>query len=182
MSPATPSAPLPIRHWPDPVLSQACAPVLAFDETLLALLDAMRATLLAAGGLGLAANQVGESVRVFIFDPRPAAETAHPSFIIECVNPVWTSGWPATVSVMEGCLSFPGTSEYVPRAAQGRLDFQDRTGAQHTLELTGLPAVCAQHEIDHCDGITFLSRVTPLKRRLMLRDLDKRAAAARARG
>ena len=64
---------------------------------------------------------------------------------------------------MEGCLSFPEQYDYVDRAAELTLEYQDENGASHRLEADGLFAICIQHEIDHIDGIVFISRMSRLK-------------------
>ncbi|HAN31650.1 MAG TPA: hypothetical protein DCQ06_08650 [Myxococcales bacterium] len=96
----------------------------------------------------------------------------------EVVNPeiIDKSG---EISFEEGCLSFPGVTVAVVRASHVVMRYQDRTGQSHEKDFDGIGAVCAQHELDHLDGLTFLDRVSPLKRRLTLRAYKKAQAQAR---
>lgn len=168
--------------FPHPVLKQRCAEVTAFDAQLHGLLDDMSDTMHKADGIGLAANQVGVAVRVFLMDVpinRPAskeerkaqAQTEAPATTgrTEVVNPKILAKR-GELRYEEGCLSFPGMSEWVNRAAEVDLEYQDRAGTVQTISATGLVAVCIQHELDHLDGITFFDRLSPLKRKIALRE------------
>ena len=88
---------------------------------------------------------------------------------IEVINPKIVS-LRGEMKYEEGCLSFPGMSEFVTRAAEVDLEYQDRTGAVQRLTAKGLVAVCIQHELDHLDGITFIDRLSPFKRKIALRE------------
>jgi peptide deformylase len=164
-----------IVKYPDPVLKERCSEVTAFDADLHQLLDDMAATMATADGIGLAANQVGVTQRVFVMDvpvdqrePQTAAEPVRTG-LLEVINPriIQAKG---EVKYEEGCLSFPNVHEWVTRAAEIDLVFQDRDGTQQRLTARGLLAICIQHELDHLEGITFLDRLSPLKRRIVLRD------------
>ena len=156
----------PIVTWPDPVLKQRCAEVVAFDADLHQLLGDMAETM-KDEGIGLAANQVGVTLRVFVMDV-PLGEGEHTG-VLEIINPriVKAKG---EIRYEEGCLSFPGVNETVKRAAEVDLAYQDRHGVAHEVHASGLVAICIQHELDHLDGIVFLDRLSPLKRRIALRD------------
>ena len=136
----------------DPVLTKKCRPVEKFDEKLAQLLDDMSDTLKKAGGVGLAAPQVGILRRVFIM----MLEEDGP--VIEAVNPeiVKTSG---KVRDTEGCLSVPNTWGMVTRPKTVVLRAYDRNGEQYELKLKDLGARCACHENDHLDGHLFLELV-----------------------
>ncbi len=199
----------PIVEFPHPVLKQRCQEVARFDGALWSLLDDMKETMADADGLGLAANQVAVSWRVFtMLVPVPHAngdgrdndsgkdndkdKDGAPPEVLELVNPV-VVGKRGEIRFEEGCLSFPGVHEQVLRAAEVDVTFQDRHGAAQRRSFGGVAAVCVQHELDHLDGVTFLERLSPLKRRLALRSYqraqlsrqleaeDDRRAAARAR-
>lgn len=167
-----------IVTFPNPILKQRCAAVEQFDETLATLLDDMRETMDHADGLGLAANQVAVSLRVFTMGlPSSEDEDAQIEYF-ELVNPeiIHKSG---EIRFEEGCLSFPGISEAVVRAEQIVMRYQNRSGETQETTFSGVGAVCAQHELDHLDGVTFLERLSPLKRRLALRAYKKAQAQAR---
>ncbi|MSP91340.1 MAG: peptide deformylase [Myxococcales bacterium] len=173
----------PIVTFPDPVLKQRCAPVTEFGPALHSLLDDLGHTMQAADGIGLAANQVGAAVRALVIDvplrddrqagPDGAVETTG---LIEVVNPRITA-MRGDMKYEEGCLSFPGVREYVTRASEIDLEFMDRMGRTCTVQAQGLVAVCIQHEMDHLEGITFLDRLSPLKRRVVMREYLRTQAA-----
>ena len=136
----------------DPVLAKKCRPVEKFDDKLAQLLDDMGETLKKAGGVGLAAPQVGILRRVFIMMLEEDGE------IIEAINPeiVKTSG---KVRETEGCLSVPNRWGIVTRPKSVVLRAFDRNGQEYELKLKDLGARCACHENDHLDGHLFLEKV-----------------------
>lgn len=136
----------------DPVLAKKCRPVEKFDEKLAQLLDDMADTLKKAGGVGLAAPQVGILRRVFIM------MIDEDETVIEAVNPeiVKTSG---QVRETEGCLSVPNRWGIVTRPKTVVLRAYNRNGEQYELKLKDLGARCACHENDHLDGHLFLEKV-----------------------
>ena len=151
-------APRDIRLVPDPVLRQACAPVVAFDEALAALARDMLDTMYAAPGRGLAAPQVGVALRLVVMDAGWKDGTPDPRVL---VNPVlaWLSE--ARAVGEEACLSIPGPPVMVERAREVGLRWQDLDGTPREGRLSGFEAVCAQHEIDHLDGILCTDRADP---------------------
>jgi peptide deformylase len=158
---------LPIVLWPDARLATATAPVAARDDALAELLSQMFETMYAAQGRGLAAPQVGVLSRVFVMDeswkqgvPKPRAY----------VNPVIVSRSGNLVESAEGCLSIPGLTVPVMRDDGVRVSWQDIEGIAREEDLTGFAAICAQHEIDHLDGIVTLDRVSADVREALLRD------------
>ncbi len=164
---------LEVVTFPHPVLKQKCAAVTRFDAELHQFLDDMAQTMQGADGIGLAANQVGVAQRVFLMDVptnRGSGEKdVKTTGRIEVINPKIVS-LRGEMKYEEGCLSFPGMSEFVTRAAEVDLEYQDRTGAVQRLTAKGLVAVCIQHELDHLDGITFIDRLSPFKRKIALRE------------
>lgn len=163
---------LPIRIFPDPVLREKAKPVDAITPELVKLIDDMAETMYAAPGVGLAANQVGVLQRVFIVD---CAAEDEPSELLVFVNPKITSR-EGEVVWKEGCLSFPGITESVERAERVRVQALDRDGKPFELEADGLLAVAIQHENEHLDGELMVDHLGPVKRRLVQRKLQKRAA------
>ncbi len=134
----------------DPILHKVCRPVEALDERLFTLLDDMKETLEKAGGVGLAAPQVGVLRRLFIMNTGDG--------LIECINPKILSR-SGTQECVEGCLSSPGDYGLIKRPEKVRLQAQNRTGKYFILTLEGLAAECADHECDHLDGVLFKSKV-----------------------
>jgi peptide deformylase len=153
---------LPILRWPDPRLSQPCAPAV-LDDDLRALAADMLETMYAAPGRGLAAPQVGRMVRMFVMDVTWKDGTLSPQVF---VNPEILALSGAQVTGPEGCLSIPGPVTEVSRAEVVQLRWTDLAGQQHESSLTGFAAICAQHEYDHLDGILTLDRLAPEARAL----------------
>ncbi|MFP4326389.1 MAG: peptide deformylase [Paracoccaceae bacterium] len=149
-------SPRPILAWPDARLAQPAAPVGRLDVE--ALVAEMFETMYAAPGIGLAAPQLGEMLRLFVMDCGWKSGEMTP---LACLDPeiVWHSEETATRE--EGCLSIPGVSVEVTRPARIRLRWRDLAGAVQERAFDGLEAACAQHEIDHLDGIVTLDRITP---------------------
>jgi peptide deformylase len=148
---------LPVVLWPDPRLSVPCIPAPVDDGTLTLARD-MLDTMYAALGRGLAAPQVGVLLRVFVMDATwKSAETTPEVFI----NPeiIWRSD--DTVIGPEGCLSIPGPITQIARATDIILRWTTPAGAIAAQKLTGFRAICAQHEIDHLNGILTLDHLAP---------------------
>jgi peptide deformylase len=162
-----------ILHYPDPRLRQKAMPVTQVTPELEKLIDDMAETMYAAPGVGLAATQIGEAHRIFIVD---IAAEDEPSNLMVFINPeiVTTDG---TQTGSEGCLSFPGVTEDVKRAANVSVRAMDRSGKAFELEADGLLAVAVQHELDHLDGVLMIDRVGMLKKRIIQRKMQKRAEA-----
>jgi peptide deformylase len=151
----------PIRVVGDPVLHTSTQPVVQFGDELHALVQDMFDTMAAAEGVGLAANQIGVDLRVFVYDCPDAQRRPHRGVVI---NPTLeTSERPETMpdpdDDWEGCLSVPGESFPTGRAAWARVTGADLEGAPVAVEGTGMLARCLQHETDHLDGILYLDRL-----------------------
>lgn len=143
-----------IRLWPDPVLAQKAAPLSA-DAGAAALAADMLDTMYAAQGRGLAAPQVGVLSRLFVMDATWKTGLKTPEIFL---NPeiLWQS--PETCPSTEGCLSIPGQEVTVTRSQAIILRWTTPDGVIAAQKLTGFRAICAQHEIDHLDGIVTLTR------------------------
>lgn len=150
---------LPILCYPDPRLHTVAKPVPQVDGTVQALVANMFETMYAANGIGLAATQVNVHQRVITIDV--SEERDQPLVLI---NPeiVWSS--PDTQVNDEGCLSVPGIYDGVARASSVRVTALNLDGQPHTVEASGLLAVCIQHEMDHLLGKVFVEYLSPLKR------------------
>ena len=151
-----------IRVLGDPALRAQCEEVREVDEEVRRLVDDLIETMDAADGIGLAAPQVGIPLRVFVYDVRdPEIE---PGVLI---NPrIVEAG--GTVRDTEGCLSIPGFNETVERYATVVVEGLDREGREIRIEAVDLLSRCLQHEYDHLDGVLFIDRLSPLKRRMLL--------------
>jgi peptide deformylase len=127
------------------------------------LIDDMIETMRAASGAGLAANQVGETVRVAVVEVRPDNRRypyKPPVPLTVVVNPVIDPLDDDVEQINEGCLSVPNLRGEVPRRMNIRVRYLDREGAEHDEVRRGLTAGTFQHELDHLDGVLFLDRVT----------------------
>jgi peptide deformylase len=164
-----------ILHYPDKRLRDPGKPVTDFGPDLQKLVDDMAETMYAAPGVGLAATQIGEAKRLFIIDV--ATGDDEPSDLRVFVNPeiVERNG---EVRWEEGCLSFPGVHEEIDRAERVKVRAQDRDGKPFELEADGLLAIAIQHENDHLDGKLMVDHLGLIKRRLVHRQMVKRAGEA----
>ena len=147
-----------VTYGSDPVLHSACAPVTEFDESLRRLLLDMFASMEAADGVGLAANQIGVDARVFVIDCPDADGADVVGFV---VNPTLTvldpvGDEPGEEVTEEGCLSVPGPYAELQRAFRARVDGVDAAGKPLSIEATGMAARCLQHEMDHLDGTVYV--------------------------
>jgi len=157
-----------IRLFGDPVLRAESEPVEAFDEDLRRLIDDLLETMYDADGIGLAAPQIGVPARVFVYDIRdPEIEAG------VLVNPVIIDR-SGSLRDEEGCLSLPGLTEIVERAEHISVRGLDTDGNPVEFDAEGLLSRCLQHENDHLDGVLFLYRVSPIKRKMLLRKWQKR--------
>lgn len=159
----------PIVLYPDPVLMEPTREIQAVDDDLRQLVADMIETLHAEPGVGLAANQVGEGRRVLVIDLTAGEE---PGQVKVFLNPklLDTSG---LQTGEEGCLSFPGVYEVVTRPEKVRFEALDMEMNRIEEVAEGFYARAVLHETDHLDGLTFLQRMSPLKRRLVLRKIKK---------
>jgi peptide deformylase len=159
-----------VTYGSNPVLHRACAPVTHFDKGLRHLVLDMFASMTAADGVGLAANQIGVDARVFVIDCPDAAGEDVVGYV---VNPTLTlldpiGEEPAEEITEEGCLSVPGPYAELPRAFRARVDGVDVAGQPVTIEATGMAARCLQHEVDHLDGTVYVDRLSEEVRERLL--------------
>jgi len=154
---------LPILRYPHPKLRTPAAPVEVFNASLVQLLKNMAETLYAASGIGLAAPQVGVSLRVVVLDV--VHLTTDFAFLQVLINPEILRS-EGTAIGEEGCLSLPGILEPVTRAEKVWVKYQNAAGVEQELEASGILAVCLQHELDHLRGVVFIEHLSRLKRGL----------------
>jgi peptide deformylase len=160
---------LSIRLYGDPVLRAHAQPIAQWSAELDRLVGDMVETMRAANGVGLAAPQVGRSIQLFVAQP-PSDEGEAPLVVL--ANPVIVAE-EGSESASEGCLSIPEVEEEVERATRVRVRGFSPEGTPVEIEATGYLARIMQHEIDHLNGILFIDKISPLKRRLLKKRLDE---------
>ena len=165
---------LKIRTYPDPALRAKAKEVTEIEGALQRLIDDMTETMYAAPGVGLAANQVGVLKQVLVVDVNTREESKYPLIVL--INPVIASA-EGNVEGEEGCLSLPGFTVVVERAAEVFVKGLDRQGKEIGVEASGLLAVALQHEIDHLHGKTILEKASPVKRSFYKKRALKKSAA-----
>ncbi|HOY27902.1 MAG TPA: peptide deformylase [Flavobacteriales bacterium] len=178
---------LPIRAYGDPVLKKVAKDIEPGHPGLTELIADMFETMYAANGVGLAAPQIGQSIRLFIVDTHSSADSDDPNaekapedadeeprlkrvfinpYIVEEDGEEW--------GFEEGCLSIPNIREEVQRQPKVVLQYQDENFVEHEEEFEGFAARVIQHEHDHLDGVLFIDHLSPLRKRLLngkLRDI-----------
>lgn len=161
---------LKIVHYNQPVLRKKGVKVVTFNEQLAKLADDMVETMHEAGGIGLAAQQVGKAIQLCVVDVRESqrdftweldgAKTPLELFMpMAMVNPEITKLPSPDEILEEGCLSFPEIRGDVKRPDAITAKFQDLSGTAHILTCTGILARCVQHEVDHLNGVLFIDRM-----------------------
>lgn len=163
---------LPIVTYGDPVLRQPTQSVTQVTAELQRLIDDMVETMYRAPGVGLAANQVGLPLRLFVANP---SDDHDPARLLVFVNPELVGVRDGEDRMNEGCLSIPDVREDVRRARLAVVRGLDRHGRPQEIEGRDLLARIFQHEMDHLNGLVFVDRLSPVKRDLLLRKLRKAA-------
>jgi peptide deformylase len=154
----------PVLQFPDPRLKRKSVPVTEVTDAIRQLAADMLEVMYDEPGIGLAAPQVGEAIRLIVMDTDWTGEDGqkkpgvmlNPEIVAREGDVVWN----------EGCLSVPDFNADVERSARVRVRYQDLDGATHEEEASELRAVCFQHELDHLDGVLFIDRISRLKRNL----------------
>lgn len=149
---------LEIKTYPNPVLKKIAEPVTSVTDALKELAENMVETMYEAHGVGLAAPQIGSSVRLIVMDCSDKRDDPKVFF-----NPVVQNGKGKIVDI-EGCLSVPGVEAKVQRFENVMMTGLDINGKEISLPADGLWSRCFQHEIDHLEGILFIDRLSPLQR------------------
>ena len=159
-----------VTYGSNPVLHRACAPVTEFDQGLRRLVLDMFASMEAADGVGLAANQIGVDARVFVIDCPDADGEDVVGYVInptlDLPGPVGDE--PAEEITDEGCLSVPGPYADLPRAFRARVVGVDLRGEPVTIETTGMAARCLQHEVGHLEGTVYVDLLPEEQRERLL--------------
>lgn len=159
----------PILRYGDPVLHRKAAPVAAVTPEIDRLIDDMRETMHAASGVGLAAPQIGEPLRVCLID---LSAGRRPDQVLVLINPE-VLGCEGLQLKEEGCLSVPGIEATVPRPMRLSVRAMDRDGDVREIHAEGLLARAIQHEVDHLNGILFLDRLRPFYRWTLTRRIAR---------
>jgi peptide deformylase len=162
----------PLVFIPDMQLRLISKPVQAVDKDVRRLIDDMFATMYKAPGIGLAAIQIGEPLRVVTLDVSKRDDTQEPMTLI---NPeiIWASE--DLREMEEGCLSIPEYYASVERPDKVRLRYRDIDFKEHEIEADGVFATCIQHEVDHLNGILFIDHLSKLKRDRVMKKYAKLA-------
>jgi peptide deformylase len=158
-----------IVTWPNPILDMPGDPVTVFNDELKKLVGDMFETMYSAPGVGLAAVQVGVSKRLFVMDCSAGKD---PNQRVVMINPE-VQHVEGEQNGEEGCLSFPGIFTPVERSLRAIVRAHDINGNEFEIDDTELTARCMLHETDHCDGIVFLDKMSPIKRELVRRKIKK---------
>lgn len=173
---------LPIVAYGDPILKLVAADVPENSSELVTLIANMYETMYQAKGVGLAAPQIGQSLRLFIVDGAPFAheEGDEPdpkavgidSFKKVFINPIIEEQTGDEWAFQEGCLSIPKIRENVNRREKIRVTYYDENWLLHEEQFDGYAARIIQHEFDHLEGILFTDKLPPLKRKLIAKRLN----------
>lgn len=166
---------LPIVTYDDPVLRQKSEPVATDSQVLQALIDDMFETMYNGSGVGLAAPQIGESIRLFVMDADLMTEDTDEDDLgpLVFINPEITFKSEGQVSIEEGCLSIPGIRDSVNRPDTITVTFLDRNFQNRELNVSGWTSRVVQHEIDHLDGILFIDYLGSFRKRLLKGKLNQ---------
>lgn len=184
-----------IIYHPDPVLRKVAQPIDKMDASVKAQAEKMLATMYAARGIGLAANQVNITNRMFVMDVDPHSwayrndkasvlevesthrnhdEEAEPeSHAIVMINPEIVKESEQKSVCLEGCLSLPQQFADVERPAHVVVSYVDMDGHKQEMKASGLVSHCVQHELDHLNGVLFIDYLSRLKRNTLVRKLEK---------
>ncbi len=165
----------PLIILPDPLLRQISKPVERVDAGLLKFAGDMLDTMYDAPGIGLAAIQVGEPLRLVVIDLAKEDEPPAPQVFI---NPEIVASGSGSNVHEEGCLSIPDYYAEVERPDTVTVRYLDRDGKQQEIAADGLLATCLQHEIDHLNGVLFIDHISKLKRDMVVRKFKKLARTA----
>lgn len=166
---------LPVYLYGHPVLREVCQDITPDYPELAKLIDDMRETMYGSDGIGLAAPQIGKSIRLFVIDAEPMADS-YPEckeFKRVFINARITDSSKIEVSESEGCLSIPGIGEAVSRPEGITIEYLDEHFAPQKETLYGFAARVVQHEYDHIEGILFTDKIGALRKRLIKKRLEK---------
>ena len=157
----------PIVLYGDPVLKKKASEVAEGDESVKDFIENMFDTMYAAQGVGLAAPQVGQSLRIFVVDTTPMEDEEENGLKKAFINPIMIEEIGEEWAFEEGCLSIPGVRADVNRKPQIKIEYFDENWELHEETFDGMKARVIQHEYDHIEGKLFTDYLTPFKKRLI---------------
>lgn len=161
---------LPVLQYPDPRLARVSEPIKEITPEIRELAANMVETMYAREGIGLAAPQVGEAIRLVVIDVSGPDKREDLRIL---VNPVLTlSGY--EVDSEEGCLSVSDYRSSICRASEAHVEATDLDGNPVSFDASDILAICAQHECDHLDGVLFIDHISRLKRQMFDRKIQKK--------
>ncbi len=160
---------LPVKIYGEKVLRKNAEPVSKITPELKKLAEDMLETMYAAPGIGLAAPQVGESIRLMVVDVREGEEPQNPYIFF---NPEIVEKKGSYIDE-EGCLSFPGIYANVPRFEEIEVSALNENGEEFQIKADGMLARCIQHELDHLNGVLFIDKLSPTDKLLLKSKLKK---------
>lgn len=165
---------LPIYLYGNPVLRKKSADIDKDYPNLDELIDNMFETMYKADGVGLAAPQIGKNINLITIDANVLAkdEPELEGFKRVFINPKITFNTEDTIAIEEGCLSVPGINESVNRIDNLTIEYFDKDFNKITENLKGYPAIIIQHEYDHLNGIMFVDKISPIKKRFVKTKLN----------
>lgn len=175
---------LDVLKFPEPILKKIALPITDFNSDLAKIAKDMLYTMYKAPGIGLAAPQVGHSIRMFVIDidfEKERVTAADGSERVEysnfnplvMINPEIISSEGEQIH-QEGCLSFPGIFEDVKRFEKISIKYQNLSGKKIELDAEEMLSICMQHELDHLNGVVFIERLSQLKRTFILKKFAKK--------
>lgn len=167
---------LPIKIYGEDVLRKRSSEYENIDGKAVEFFQNLKQTMLYAKGLGLAANQVGETLRAFAIDLSQFDVLAEPKVL---VNPEIMENSSNIITAEEGCLSFPGLYQTIERPDKVTVKSLNLDGKEYYFEATGLVARVILHELDHLNGVLFIDKLTPAQRTLIKRKLTRIRAGER---
>lgn len=164
---------LPIVTYNDPVLREKTVPIEKLTDSVNELIDDMIETMYNSDGVGLAAPQIGQSLKLFVMDGDPVLEEDEEKHgVLVFINPEIVEKKGKNISMDEGCLSIPDVREKVFRPETIVIRFKDRNFKEQEKEFSGWMARIIQHEFDHLKGILFIDYLSSFRKRMVKSDLE----------
>ncbi len=164
---------IPIVTYNDPVLLKKTEVIKEDSPELQTLIDDMMETMYNANGVGLAAPQIGRSIKLFVMDTDAMIEDGEvPYGPMVVMNPLILEKKGNKIPLEEGCLSIPNVNDKVFRPESVVIEFSDRAFNKHRIEAVGWTARVVQHEYDHLEGVLFINYLSAFKKRLHKKELD----------
>ena len=158
----------PVLIYPNSILKEVSEPVNLVDDKIRSLIHNLFITMYSEGGVGLAAIQCGIKKRIFVMDVSNSGKQRR-----VFINPVIEASKDDTERCKEGCLSFPDIFAFVKRSSEVSISALNEKGELFKEKLTGIEAICFQHELDHLDGITFYDHLSPLQKNMLKKKILK---------